>query len=166
MTVMARRYAVSSACFLYLLIFHFPITTSRFRIARLEKTASASAAVIVRPVRCHINKVLFADNGFYSISQILCDGISEALSYKLAWILNCKFHLQILIPVRIDLELSFPDPLGIILNDALNFKIIGDVEFFQSGPDCEKFVPSLRIEPDFAFQILNRLDLDFDNMFP
>ena len=166
MAVMTRRYAVRSACFLYLFIFHFPITTSRFRIARLEKTASASAAVIVRPVRSHINEVLFADNGFYSISQILGDWISEALSHKLAWILNCKFHLQILIPVRIDLELSFPNPLGIILNDALNFKIVGDVEFFQSDPDREKFVPSLRIEPDFALQIIHSLRLDFDNVFP
>jgi hypothetical protein len=27
-------------------------------------------------------------------------------------------------------------------------------------------VPSLRIEPDFAFQIIHSLRLDFDNVFP
>jgi hypothetical protein len=58
--------------------------------------------------------------------------------------------LKILVPVGIDFEFSLPDPLGIILNDAFDFKLMLDVEFFQSGPDCKKFVPSLGIEPDLA----------------
>jgi len=166
MAVMARSYAVCGAGILYLLVFQFSIGASCFRHTRLEKASPASAAVVVRSVRRHINKVLFAHNGFNGISQILGNWISETLSHKLAGVLNRKLYLQILIPVRIDLEFSFPDPLGIILNDALNFKIEGDVEFFQSGPDCKKFVPSLRIEPDFAFQIIHSFSLNFDNVFP
>jgi hypothetical protein len=69
----------------------------------------------------------------------------------LAGILNRKFNFKILVPIGIDLEFSLSDPLGIILNDASDFKLVLDVEFFQSGPDCKKFVPSLGIEPDLAF---------------
>ena len=166
MAVMAWGYAVSCACVLYLLILQFPVSTPCFRKSRLEKTSSSTAAVIVRPVGSHVYKILFADNSFNHKSQIFGDGISETLPYKLAGILNREFHLQFLVPLGIDLQLSFPDPLGIILNDALNFKIVGDVEFFQSGPDCKEFVSSLRIEPDFTFQILHRLYLDFNNVFP
>lgn len=166
MAVMARCYAVCRSGFFYLLIFYFSIGAPCFGITRLKKAASASAAVIVRPVRRHIDKVLFADYRFNNKPQILGNRVAKAFSHKLAGILNRKFNLQILIPLGIDLELSFLYPLRVILNDALNLKIERDVEFFQSGPDCEQFVPSLRIEPDLAFQILHRLCLHFDNVFP
>jgi hypothetical protein len=68
----------------------------------------------------------------------------------LAGVLNRKFNFKILVPVGTDLEFSLSDPLGIILNDASDFKLVLNVEFFQSGPDCKKFVPSLGIEPDLA----------------
>ncbi len=166
MAVMTRRYAVRRACTLYLLILQFPVSPPCFWKSRLEKTTAAAAAVIVRPVRRHVYKVLFADNSFDHEPQLLGNRVPKTLSHKLAWILNREFHLQILVPLGIDLQLSFPDPLCIILNDALNFKIVGNVEFFQSGPDCEKFVPSLRIEPDLAFQVIHRFCFHFNNMFP
>ena len=137
MAVMTRCYAVRSTGILDLLVFQFPVCTPCFRQTRLEKASSASTAVIIRPVGSHVYKVLLADNCFNHKSQFLGDRISETLSHKLAGILNREFHLQILVPLGIDLQLSFPDPLRIILNDALNFKIVGYVEFFQSGPDCE-----------------------------
>jgi hypothetical protein len=43
---------------------------------------------------------------------------------------------------------------------------VRDVEFFQSGPDCEKFVSSLRVEPYLAAQVIDGFCLDPDNMFP
>ena len=108
-----------------------------FRHSGLEKTAAAAAAVIVGFVGRHVDKILFAHNGFNHESQIIGNRIAKCFTHELAGILNREFHLQVLVPVGIDLQLSFPDPLGIILNDAFDFKIVGNVEFFQSGPDCE-----------------------------
>jgi hypothetical protein len=68
MAVMTWRYAVRSTCLLDLLILQFPVCTPCFRQTRLEKASSAPAAVIVRPVRSHIDKVLFTDNRFYNKS--------------------------------------------------------------------------------------------------
>jgi hypothetical protein len=59
--------------------------------------------------------------------------------------LNGEFYLQILVPLGIDLQLALADPLGVILNDAFDLKVIRNFVFFQSGPDCEKLMPSLRI---------------------
>jgi hypothetical protein len=52
------------------------------------------------------------------------------------------------------------------LNDAFDFEVVIDLEFFQSEPDCEEFVPSLGIEPDLAAQILHRFFLDLDDVLP
>ncbi len=166
MTVVSRCYTVCRTRIFDLLIFQFPVCASCFRQTRLEKAAAAAATVIVRHIRSHIDKVLFTHNRLDNKPQIFGNRIPETLAHELARILNSEFHLQILVPVRIDLELSFPDPLRIILNDALDLKIVGYIEFFQSDPDCEKFVPSLRIEPDLALQIIHSLRLDFDDVFP
>ena len=50
-------------------------------------------------------------------------------------ILNRKFDLQILVPIRIDLELALPDPLGVVFVNVLDFKLMWNVEFFQSCQD-------------------------------
>ncbi len=99
MTVMARCYAVCSTGILDLLVFQFPVRTPCFRQTRLEKTSSASAAVIVRTVGSHVNKILFPDHRFYNKPQILGNRIAKTLSYKLAGVLNRKLYLQVLIPV-------------------------------------------------------------------
>jgi hypothetical protein len=49
--------------------------------------------------------------------------------------LNREFNLQILVPVGIDLQSSFADPFRIVLINGGYFKVVIDVEFFQSGPD-------------------------------
>jgi hypothetical protein len=85
----------------------------------------------------HVDKVFFTHNRFYSIPQIFSHGIPKAFSHQLAGILDREFDFQILVPIGIDLQLSFPDPLGIKLNDTLNLKVVLDLEFFQSDPDCK-----------------------------
>ena len=103
----------------------------------MEKSATAAAAVVVRPIRVHFDEVFFSHHRFHGIPQILGHRISKAFAHQLAGILNRKFDFKILVPVGIDFEFSLSDPLGIILNDAPDLKIVIDVEFFQSGPDCK-----------------------------
>ena len=98
----------------------------------------------------HFYKILFTHHRFHGISQVFGHRISEGFADKLTGILHRKFDFQIFVPVGIDLQLSFFDPLGIILNNASDLKFVINIEFFQSGPDCKKFVPSLGIEPDLA----------------
>jgi hypothetical protein len=40
--------------------------------------------------------------------------------------------------------------LGIVFDDAFDFEIRLDIVLLQSGPDREKLVASLRVEPDFT----------------
>jgi hypothetical protein len=151
MTVVARRNAVIRLCRQNLVGFEAAVASTCFRVSGLEKSSAAAAAVIVRPVRLHVDEVFFTHHRFHRISQIFGHRIPKAFADQLAGILNRKFNFKILVPIGIDLEFSLSDPLGIILNDASDFKLVLDVEFFQSGPDCKKFVPSLGIEPDLAF---------------
>jgi hypothetical protein len=85
----------------------------------------------------HINKIFFTHHRFYRVPQIFGHRISKGLSDQLAGILHRKLKFKILVPVGIDLQLSFSDPLGIILDDTLYFKFVLDLEFFQSDPDCK-----------------------------
>ncbi len=137
MAVVARGDAVGSPGFLDLFGFQAAIMPSGFRITGLEKPAAAAAAVIVRFVGGHVDEVFFADNRFHHKAQIVGNGIAEAFSNELAGILNRELDLEVLVPVGVDLQLAFPDPLRIVLDDALDFEIVGNFEFFQSGPDCE-----------------------------
>ena len=84
----------------------------------------------------------------------------------MARILDSELDLTFLVPVRGGFELAFSDPLGVKLNYAFNFKIVRDVEFFQSCQDCKEFVPSLGVEPDFTAQVLHRLYFGSNNFFP
>jgi hypothetical protein len=132
----------------------------------LQKAASAATAKIVGLVGGHINEIFFAHDCFDHKPQIVSHGIAKGFAHQLAGILNRKLDFEVFVPVGIDLQLAFPNPLGIILNNTFDFKVIRNVEFFQSGPDCKEFVPSFRIEPDLAAQILNGFGLDLHNMFP
>jgi hypothetical protein len=85
----------------------------------------------------HINKIFLTHDGFYNKPQILCHGITKAFSNQLARVLNCKLDFQVLVPVGIYLQFSFAYPLSVILNNALDFKIVRNAEFFQSRPDCK-----------------------------
>ena len=166
MAVVTRCNAVIRLCRENLVGFELAISTTCVRISGLEKPATAAAAIIVRPVRVHVNKILFTHHRFYGISQVLGHRISKAFADQLAGVLHRKLNLQILVPVGIDLQLSLFDPLGIILNDAFDLKLRFNIEFFQSGPDCKKFVPSLGIEPDLTLEVLHGFGLDLYNMFP
>jgi len=132
----------------------------------LKESAAAAAAIIVRSVGVHFHKVLLTHNRFYNIPHIFRHRITEALAYQLAWILYRKLYLQVLVPVGIHFQLSFTNPLSIVLNDAFALKVMLNVESLQSDPDSKKFVPSFRIEPDLAFEVINRFGLDPNNFFP
>ena len=118
-----------------LLIFYFSELHSLFFEAGLEKATAATAAIIVGPVGLHINEVLFTHHGFDDKAQIFRDGIPIRLPHNLAWILNGKFYFQVLVPVGIDLQFSFPDPFSVIFINVFDDKIMFDIEFFQSCQD-------------------------------
>jgi len=120
----------------------------------LQKTAAAAAAVVIRFIWGHINEVLFPHQGRYNKPQIVSNGVSKTLAYDLTRILDRKLDLQILVPIRIDLEFPFSDPLGVVLVNTGNFKLVFDVEFFQSGPNRKCDVASFRIEKDLASQFI------------
>jgi len=137
MAIVAWCNAVIRLCRQNLVCLEFAVGTTRVRISGLEKPAATAAAVIVRPVRVHVDEIFFTHNRFYRISQVFGHRISKALSHQLARVLNREFDFQILVPIGIDLQFAFPDPLGIKLDDTLNLKVVLYLEFFQSDPDCK-----------------------------
>ncbi len=164
--VMARSDGISGTGCQNLVGLQFTIFSTFIRITGLKETAAAAATKVVGSVRIHVDKVLFTDHRLNHVAQVLGHWIAEGLADQLTWILDGEGDFALFIPFGTGLELALTNPLGIKLNDALNFKIGFDPEFLHSEPDCEKFVPSLRIEPDLAAQILHGLDLCFDDMFP
>jgi len=135
MTVVTARNTIISPGCLDLLVFHFPVFQPLLFKAGLEKAAAAAAAVVVRPVGGHVDKVFLPHNRFDHIPEIFGNRIPIAFPDDLARVLNGKLDLSILVPVRIDLQFAFADPAGVIFVDAFDFKIVFEVEFFQSGPD-------------------------------
>ncbi len=101
----------------------------------LQESAAAAAAVVVGAVGLHVNEILFAHHRFDYEPQVFGNGIAKTLPNDLTGILNREFDLQVLVPVGVDFEFAFTDPLGIILIDIFDFKFVFQVEFFQSGPD-------------------------------
>ena len=83
----------------------------------------------------HLNKVFLTRQGFDHKTQIIRHRIPETFAHDLAGVLNGKLDFQFFIPVGVDFQFSLPDPFGIILVDAGNFKMVLDIEFFQSSPD-------------------------------
>ena len=135
MAVMAAGDTVIRAGSLYLLILQPAEFQTLFFHAGLEETAPAAAAIIVGPVGHHIDKIFFSDDRFHNVSQILGNGIAKCLANDLAGVLDGKFNLQVLVPVGIDFEPSFPDPFGIVFINIFDDKVVLDVEFFQSCQD-------------------------------
>jgi hypothetical protein len=135
MAIMAAGDTVIRTGRLYLLILQPAEFQTLFFHAGLQKTAAAAAAIIVGPVGDHIDKIFFADDRFDHISQVFGNGIAKGFAHDLAGVLDGKFNLEVLVPVGIDLEPSFPDPFGIVFIDVLDDKVVLDVEFFQSCQD-------------------------------
>lgn len=136
-TVMAWRYTVVRLGRQDLIEFDLAILSSLVRVTGLKVTAAPSATVVIGHVGMHVNEVFLTNNRFNHKTQIFGHGIPKGFSDKLAGILNGKFYLQVFVPVRIYLKFSLPDPLCIVLNDAFYLKAMGNIEFLQSGPECE-----------------------------
>jgi hypothetical protein len=149
-----------------LLIFKLSIQQSLILESGLQESTAATAAIIVGSIGLHIDKIFLTYHGFHDKTQIFGDGITIAFSNDLAWILHSELDFQVLIPVGIDLQLTFTNPLGIILIDIFDFKIVFEVEFFQSGPDRESYVPSLRVEKYLTPQLICLIHRGSGNFFP
>jgi len=135
MAIMAAGDTVIRTGFLYLFVLQPAEFQTLIFHAGLEETAAAAAAIIVGPVGGHIYKVFFSDDRFDHESQIFGNGFPKSLAYDLTGVLYGKFNFQILVPVGINLEFSFPYPFGIVFINVLDDKVMLDVEFFQSCQD-------------------------------
>ena len=135
MAVVAAGDTVIRSGILNLLILQPAELQTLFFHTGLEKTAAAAATIIVGSVGHHINEIFFADNRFDHKSQVLGNGIAKGLADDLTGILHGKFNFQVLVPVRIDLEPTLPDPFGVVFINILDDKIVLDVKFFQSCQD-------------------------------
>ena len=135
MAVVACGNTVFRSGGLNLVVFDFAVFEAFFLVPGLQESAPAAAAEIVGAVGNHIDEIFFSNHRPDHIAKIFGHGIAKALSNDLAGILYGKLDFQVLVPVGIHLELAFADPLGIVFIDAFDFKIVFDVEFFQSGPD-------------------------------
>jgi hypothetical protein len=133
--VMAAGNAIIGAGSLDLLIFQATILEALFLEPGLQESASATAAKVVGAIGRHINEILLAHHRLDHETKIFGDGIAVAFTHDLAGVLDGEFNLQLLVPVGVDLELSFPDPFGVVFIDILDFKVVLEVELFQSGPD-------------------------------
>jgi hypothetical protein len=69
------------------------------------------------------------------IAKIVGNLIAESFPDNLAGILDGELYFSLAVPVGVDLETAFPDPFRVITVDGSDFKLVIDVEFFQSGPD-------------------------------
>jgi hypothetical protein len=133
--VVASSNAVVGSGGFDLLVFELSILETLLFEAGLQKAAAAATAEVVGAVGLHVDEVFFTDDRFNDETKIFRNGIAKTLAYDLAGILYSEFDLQVLVPVGIDLQLAFTNPLGVIFVDIFNFKVMLEVEFFQSGPD-------------------------------
>jgi hypothetical protein len=166
MAVVAGRDAVGRSGGQNLVGFDFAVIPAGFLIPGLEESAAAAATKIVGPVGRHVDEIFFTYHGFDNKPEIFGHGVAKGFANELAGVLDREFDFPVLVPVGADFQLSFPDPLGVILNNAFDLEIKGNLELLRSEPDREEFVPSLGVEPDLAFKILHGFHLGADNMFP
>ena len=138
MAVVACGDAVIRTGGLDLVVFDFPVFEALFLEPGLQETATATAAKIVGAVGVHIDEVFFSDHRFDHIPEIFGYGITVTLADNLAGVLNGKLDFQVFVPVRVDLEPAFADPLGIVFINAFYFKIMCNVEFFSVQPGLRK----------------------------
>ncbi len=101
----------------------------------LEKTAAAAAAIIVGTVRNHVYEVFLAHKSFHHKAQVFGNGVAKGFTHDLTWVLSGELNLQVLVPIGIDLELALANPFGVVFINIFNFKVMLDVEFFQSCQD-------------------------------
>jgi hypothetical protein len=133
--VVAGRDTVVGFGGLDLLVFEPAVFEAGILVAGLQKAAAAAAAVVVGAVGHHVDEVLFSHQRLDHEAQVFRDGFAEALPDDLAGILDGELELQVLVPVGADLQLSLPDPFGVVLVDAFDLNGVFDVELFQSFQD-------------------------------
>ena len=127
--------------------------------ARLQEAATTTAAVVVGFIGVHLRNVFLTHRLGNCKPEVVCNFVAEAFTYNLAGILNSELNFQVLVPVRIGLQFTLPNPLGIVFIDVLGFEVVSYVESFQSGPDCKCYVASLRIKIGLAFQLVGHFGL-------
>ena len=103
----------------------------------MQESSTTATAVVVGFIWCHVDEVFRTDNLFHYVAQIVRHRVAKGFSNQLARILDGELDLQVFVPVGTDRQFTFPDPFCVVLDDAGYFKIMFDVEFFQSGPDCK-----------------------------
>ena len=135
MAVVAGRDTVIGPGFGDLLELEPAIVSACLGKAGLKKTAPTAAAEVIRPVRIHVDEIFFTDHRFDDKSKVFGDRIPQRFSHQLAGVLYRKLDLEIPVPVRIDLQFSLPNPLGVIFDDAFDLEIMVDFESVQSDPD-------------------------------
>ncbi len=135
MTVVTGGYAVIRTDTVNLLKFHFTVVPACFGKPRLQETAPAATTKIVGPVGLHINKILFTNHGRHHKPELFGNRIPQRFSDQLAGVLHGKLHLQIPIPVGVDLQFALPDPLRVVFDDTFDFKFVLNLELIQSDPD-------------------------------
>ena len=135
--VVAWRDGVVGAGFLYLIEFDLAVFTSLLRSTGLQIAATAAAAVVVGFIGRHVDKVLFANHFFNHKPQIVRTCVAVSFANELAGILNGELAFQILVPIRVNWEFSFSNPLSVVADNASDFKFVCNVVFFQSRPDRE-----------------------------
>jgi len=135
MAVMATGNTIRRLGVLNLLIFETSILQTLILITGLEKTAAATATIVVGTVGNHINKIFFSHDGFYHKPQIFGNGIAKGFTHDLARVLSGKLDFQVLVPIGVDFKFALTNPFGIIFIDVFNLEIMLNVKFFQSCQD-------------------------------
>jgi hypothetical protein len=133
--VVAAGDAVVCAGGLDLLVLEPSVLQTGLLEARLQEPPAAAAAVVVGAVGLHIDEIFFSHHRLDDVPQIFGDGVAVGLADDLTRILNGELDLQVLVPVGVDLQLPFTDPLRVVLIDVLDDEVVLDVEFFQSCQD-------------------------------
>ena len=137
MAVMAGRDAVLSLGGQNLVGLGLAVSPALLLETGLQVSATAAAAEVIGTVGGHVDKVFFTYHCLDHIPQIFGHRIAKGFTDQLAGILDGEFNLSFLVPFRRRLQFAFLDPLGIELDNGLNFKVVGDVELLQSYQDCE-----------------------------
>jgi hypothetical protein len=135
MAIVTSGHAVIGAGGPDLIVFEPAVRQPGILIARLEESAAAAAAVIVRSVGVHLDEIFFPHHRFHNKPEVFCNRIPKGFADDLTRILNRKLDLEVLIPVGVDLQFSLPDPFGIIFVDIFYLKGVFDIELFQSCQD-------------------------------
>jgi len=92
MTVVTTGDAIVRSSRLNLIVFQAAEFQTGILIAGLQKTAAATAAIVVGAVGLHVDKVFFPHDGFDHKTKIFGDRITVAFAYDLARILDRKLY--------------------------------------------------------------------------